>query len=228
MKKYKLLLLSATLLFSSYLFSQKQEKLFYEQNFSAFAEYFCNEYGIICKEPQNFSDLNKYNMGWAVRDNPDKSCAFLFGPIYKSNDGECLLAYPVKNLFSNLEIMIVNEIKSALGLYNRFGHFNDTTRIEFYDYVSVVIGKKAREMFNADSIYLYDIPGGDSVVFLWNEELETMRKEKYPYCTGLVICKEGKFGTPMKLFFSEKGKMREDEYIEVLSKKIWYDDNCNK
>ena len=82
-------------------------------------------------------------------------------------------------------------------------------------------------MFNADTIYVYDIPNTDSALFLGDEELETMRKEKYPYCSGLVICKEGKIGTALKLFFSEKGKIKEDEYIEMLSKKIWYDDNCN-
>ncbi|MDZ7632902.1 MAG: hypothetical protein U5L72_00060 [Bacteroidales bacterium] len=62
----------------------------------------------------------------------------------------------------------MGEIKTALGLYYRHGHpsNNDSVIIDTDDYVTVISGKKAHEMFNADTIYIYDIPSADSVYFL--------------------------------------------------------------
>jgi hypothetical protein len=63
-------------------------------------------------------------------------------------------------------------------LYYSYGHplNNDSAKFDFNEYVTTVAGKKAREMFNADSIYIYDIPGADSVYF-FDQSLEIMRKK---------------------------------------------------
>lgn len=121
---------------------------------------------------------------------------------------------------------ILAEIKTALGLYYSYAHplNNNSTRFDFNDYVTIIAGKKAREMFNADSIYIYDIPSADSVYF-FDKSLEKTRKEKYPYCTGVFISKDGRASMDFKLFLTKKGKKQEEKYINMLSKQVWYDEN---
>lgn len=118
------------------------------------------------------------------------------------------------------------EIKTALGLYYRPGHpsNNDSVKIDLNDYVTIIAGKKAREMFNADTIYIYDMPSADSVYF-FDSSLEKMRKRKYPYCTGVFVIKDGRATMYFKLFFTKGAKKKEEKYINMLDKQIWYDEN---
>ncbi len=118
------------------------------------------------------------------------------------------------------------EIKTALGLYYSYAHRlnNNSASFDLNDYVTIISGKKAREMFNADSIYIYEIPGADSVYF-FDKSLEETRKRKYPYCTGVFISKDDRATMDFKLFFSKKGKKNEEKYINMLNKQVWYDED---
>ncbi len=118
------------------------------------------------------------------------------------------------------------EIKTALGLYYRHGHpsNNDSVKIDLNDYVTIISGKKAHEMFNADTIYIYDLPSADSVYF-FDGSLEKMRKRKYPYCTGVFISKDGRATMYFKFFFTKRSKKKEEKYINMLDKQVWYDEN---
>ncbi|WP_244262917.1 hypothetical protein [Tannerella forsythia] len=120
---------------------------------------------------------------------------------------------------------ILNEIRTSLGLFNSpFNLLNkDAVRINFDDYVTIIAGKHARDMFNADSVYLYDLPHADSVYF-FDESLEKMRKGKYPYCSGMFIYKRNRATMNVKFFYTEEGKKKQDEYIRLMSKHIWYDE----
>jgi hypothetical protein len=89
---------------------------------------------------------------------------------------------------------------------------SDTTRINLNQYVTITAGKRAREMFNADSIFVYDLP------------LDKPYLEKYPYCTGLVISKKDRATLLFKFFFTAAGRKKEEEYINQLSNHVWYDD----
>ena len=122
-------------------------------------------------------------------------------------------------------IAIKQEIKTSMGLYYCPGHplNKDTAKIDFNDYVTTISGKKPRDMFNADSLFVYDLPNADSVYF-FNDELEKMRKEKYPYCTGLFITKKGRATMEIKFFFTQSGKKKKWEYINMLEEKIWYEE----
>ena len=224
-RKRLILSLSVTLLFCCNLYSQ--ENLYYEKSFSAFTKYFHENYGISCKELENTSNLNIYNECWLPRNDTKRSTAALFGPILQSNDKDCLFAYPAINMDYGPIGQISAEIESGLGIYYSLSHRNNADKYDFYAYATVIIGKKAREMFNADTLYIYDIPNTDSSSFLFGadaQKMEKIRKESYPYCTGLVICKAGRVATAMKLFLTEKGKIKEDEYINMLSNQIWYTD----
>ena len=118
------------------------------------------------------------------------------------------------------------EIKTALGLYYRHRHpsNNDSVKFDLNDYVTIITGHKPREMFNADSIFIYDLPSADSVYFP-DSSLEKMRKRKYPYCTGVFISKDGRATMYFKFFFTKRSKKKEEKYINMLSNQIWYDEN---
>jgi hypothetical protein len=118
------------------------------------------------------------------------------------------------------------EIKTALGLYYRPGHpsNNNSVKFDLNDYVTIIAGDKPREMFNADSIFIYDLPSADSVYFP-DSSLEKMRKRKYPYCSGVFISKDGRATMYFKFFFTKRSKKKEEKYINMLDKQVWYDEN---
>jgi hypothetical protein len=210
-----------------------QDNLWYEKNFSAYKTFFYNEYGIDYTIPPKVKDLDKFYVLWKVRKEDSKHSGNMHGPIFLSKDKECILAYPANlnhklnddhRIISQISI-ITAEIKTSLGLYYHHGSSlnNDTTKLDIYDYVTIIAGKMAREMFNADSIFIYDLPNADSVYF-FDESLENMRKEKYPYCSGMLIYKNNRPTMNIKFFFSEKGYIKRSQYFEMLSKHIWYVD----
>ena len=237
MKRYSLLLL--LILFSGNLFAQRDYLT--EKTFPAYSEYLSNKFGIVCNIPQKFANLNKYNVGWKVRKDKDKYTGNMYGLTLISGNKECIVIYSAfphhvseedtemrkkKALLIYPRSQITFEIKTALGLYYSYGHplNNDSAKFDFSEYVTTVAGKKAREMFNADSIYIYDIPGADSVYF-FDQSLEKMRRKKYPNCTSVFISKNNRASMDFKFFFTKKGKGKEEKYIAMLSKQIWYEDD---
>ncbi len=237
MKRYYLIIIIIIGFFSS-LFSQ--DNLLYEKNFSAYQGYLTEKFGITCVIPEKFENLNQYYIMWKIRNNPEKHAGSMYGPIFLSADKECIIAYPALLCDISAEYKeerkqiklpfyprsrISNEIRTSLGLFNSPSNpFNDdTTRVDFDDYVTIITGKRARDMFNADSVYLYDLPYADSVYF-FDESLEKMRKGNYPYCSGMFIYKRNRATMNVKFFFTEEGKKKQDEYIRLMGKHIWYDE----
>jgi hypothetical protein len=234
-----------------------QEKLLYEKEFSAYSEYLNNQHGIKCLFPKEFSEQGKYYVLWKVRADPAKHIGSMYGPVFFSQNEDCLLLYAGKphyvnkkdiaNAFANIESVlnrdtsaiepnirmredfprsqISGEIKTALGLYyHPHSPLNrESSKFNFNDFVTIISGKKAKEMFNADSIFIYDLPNADSVYF-FDESLEKMRKEKYPYCTGMFLSKKGRATMEVKFFFTKNGVKKKNQYIEMLNKHIWYDE----
>lgn len=258
MKYFKLKLLIIICFLS--LNIRAQEKLWYEKEFSAYSEYLKNQYGIKCLFPKKFNDQGQYYVLWKVREDPAKHIGSMYGPVFLSQNEDCLLMYSGKphyinkkdieiaNTFATIESVlnrdtsiiepnlsmrddfprsqITGEIKTALGLYYH-PHSplnNDSAQFNFNDFVTIISGKKAKEMFNADSIYIYDLPNSDSGYF-FDESLEKMRKEKYHYCTGIYIFKNKRAVMDIKLLLTEKGNEKKNEYIENLSNQIWYIEN---
>ncbi len=237
MQRFKLVLF-LIILFPGNIFGQKN--YLNEETFDAFSKYLSKEFGIACKTPVKFTNMAKYNVMWKVRKNKDKHTGSMYGSIFISSNKECIMMYGFPRYFPKEDIgmrekmalpiyprsQIKAEIKTALGLYHYSNHplNNDSTKFDFNDYVTIVSGKKASEMFNADSIYIYEIPGADSVYFI-DESLEKIRKRKYPYCTSLFVSKNDRVSIDIKLFFTKKGKKKEDKYINLLSKQVWFDED---
>lgn len=106
---------------------------------------------------------------------------------------------------------ITGEVKAASGLYDNSGKpLNDSVHFHFDDYVTIITGKKPKEMFNADSMYIYDLP------------LETPYRKEYTYRTGLVLSKKNRGTLFFMLFFTDRGKRHEQKYINMLGKHVWY------
>jgi len=237
MIRYELILF--VILFSGNLSAQKN--YLKEKTLAAYSEYLSKEFGIACKIPVEFANLNKYNVMWKVRKEKDKHSGSMFGLTILSNNKECMVMYSAFPHHVSKEdaeerkkmalpvfprSQITFEIKTALGLYYSYEHplNNDSAKFDFNDYVTIVAGKAAREKFNADSIYIYDIPGADSVYF-FDETLEKVRMRKYPYCTSMFISRNDRAAMDFRFFFTPKGKKKEDQYINMLNKHIWYEDD---
>ncbi len=233
------------ILFSGNVFAQ--ENLMYEKSFPDYAGWVSKKFGISANIPGKFNDLNQYYVIQRIRE--DKHAGSMYGPVFKSKDKNCIVMYPavpqyfseedmetaknmtllnralnkdtstaepvIRNLNDNFpRSQITSELKAAIGLFNYFGKpLNDSVSFNFNDYVTILSGKEAVESFNADSIFFYNIP------------LEKAYEEKYTHCTGMVVCKKDRATMQFKFFFTTKGRKKEEEYIRLLSKQLWYEED---
>ena len=81
------------------------------------------------------------------------------------------------------------------------------------EYIEILPQKTARKWFNADSVFVYDLPVDDPY------------EGKYNRCTGVVITKKGRTGFALKLYLTDEGKKNEKRYLQSLRKTIWYRDS---
>lgn len=202
-----------------------QENLWYDRNFDSYQNYFENEYGIICKEPDKFINSDIYFLICKIADNPRKSTAFFCGPVFQNKN--VMIMYPALLDGDFVPRSVISrELSGALELY--YGPHsplnNKIDKVRLEQYLTIISGRKASEMFNVDSIYIYEIPHADSVsAKLENRAL--LPNDKHRHCIGIAMCKDGFYSFFLKLFFTDKSYKRKEEYIEMLNGKIWYDDN---
>jgi hypothetical protein len=223
------------------LLSQKNRP--YEYNLSSYQNYFKRELGITIKIPEKFkSNLNKYFQYWKVREAKEKMTGHIYGPFFITKDKNCMLALPYdnyaalsrlkkdktpdKNFYFYAKGQLVSEILTSVDLCNGMCGYlrSQTEKEEFSKYVEVVFGKKAKEKYNANAYAIYDLPNANKTYF-FDEDLEKLRKEKFPYCTSLFIQKDKRAVLNIKIYFTEKGFKKKEKYIKMLDKHIWFDEN---
>lgn len=159
----------------------------------------------------------------------------------KGDTSTAKLKLPNPNKFPRQRITL--ELKDNTGLYDYFERpLSDTVHFHFNDHVTIIAGKKPQEMFNADTMYIYDLPLQKplpkqyviSDLYWWmnaaaTDSLHATRKksgeEKYAYRTGLVLFKKGRGTMLFMLFFTPEGKKHEWKYINMLGKNVWYDED---
>ncbi len=212
-----------------------------EQNTRTLPEYakFMDEkLGITCTMPRNFIDQKQLRQ-WRIHQNRD--VAFVYTPVLRSKDKQCIILYPFYPVhtdrvgdtpcFSSRErkeieelmkkdstilktpnwkvgiprSIIYSEIRAALDIDYR-------AWIDPDKHITVLAGKEARNLFNADSVFIYDIP------------MDKPYEEKYVHCTGLAISKANRPVLYLKWFFTNKGKKKEKKYLDLIKKTIWYGD----
>lgn len=139
--------------------------------------------------------------------------------INRALKGDTSLAEPevktpqyYNNVFPRAQVTA--EVKAASGLYDHDGKpLQDSVRFNFNDHVTIIAGRKAKEMFNADSIYIYDLP------------LQEPYQDKYTHRTGVVLAKDDRATMVFKFFFTPEGKKEEEKYIDMLSQHVWYNED---
>jgi len=216
-----------------------------EQNTRTFPEYaeVLNErFGISLTMPPNFTD-QKQLIKWRIHQK--RNIGFVYTPVLRSKDKQCLILYPLvppvadrvgdtpfytarerkemeelmKNdsaTFKTLNwkvgiprSLVYHDIKAALNIDHR-------AWIDPNEHITILVGKEVRSQFNADSVFIYDIP------------MDRPYEEKYVHCTGLVISKANRPVMFLKWFFTDKGKKKEKEYLDLFKGSIWYGDAPEK
>jgi|GEM_PF-875765 len=215
---------------------QGKENNPYEKTFEAYSNYIFENDGIKCTHSEELIDLQEYFVVQPIR--KDRRVGAMYGPVFQTPDENCIIQYPAlawplrfmkeeKVGDFSYKSQLVYEIKAALGypdyiipqrkttdIVTRIRPvLQDTASIDFNSYVTTIVGKDVNEKFNADTIYVYDIP------------LQEPFKNKYTYCTGLVIAKEGHASMNFKFYFTVEGKAAERKYLDYLDKQIWYAEN---
>ena len=215
----------------------------YEKSFTGYSDYLSKNYGIQCEFPKGFEDLNEYFVANQISENA--SSGWIYGPIMETRDKECLLMYPALLLFTsksdrewNYKIEQINkemknetsttqikpdvnnlfprsqiesEIKASMGLVDGYGDtIWDAEGFNLDDYITVISGEKAKSKFNADSVYIYNIP------------LDKPFREKYTYRVGMILSKKNRVTMLFKWYFTEKGKLNDDQYIRLINNTINY------
>jgi hypothetical protein len=134
--------------------------------------------------------------------------------INRALNGDTSTVMPMFSTYKFTRGQITSEIKDNTGLYAYSGKpVSDSVHFHFNDHVTIIAGKKAKALFNADTLYIYDLP------------LQKPYHKKYTYRTGLVLFKKDRASMFFMLFFTPKGKKEEQKYIHRLSKNVWYDED---
>ncbi len=185
----------------------------------ATSKYASKVYDITFKEPKGFVDM-KMSEAWV----PGKKGLGDYTAIYQlfqSKDSSCILMYPTmaavfptqRDTSFRARSLAVDDIHFALGLRTEIGLPQKGDTIDWNKYLTVYTDKYARQRFNADTVFIVELPIKESY------------KEKYTYCTGVYISKKDRPTLFFKFLFTETGKQREQEHLKLLYKRIRYKNN---
>ncbi len=221
--------------------AQKTERPY---DFKEHASRILKEFDIILNEPAQFTSLLNGPKATAeyfyIRQGEKQF--WMYNPVFQSVDKDCMalvgipwrymkkeremakMAHQLNQKFhgrdsvgefkeySNDRIprdQIRKELNTALQLPLK-EQMDSLFRFHFDEYVTVVTGKMPREMFNADTLFFYDIP------------LDVPYRDNYTHCLGMISAKKDMASVFFKLFFTDTGKEKQNDYVKQLNKAIWY------
>ena len=202
-------------------------------------------WGIVYIQPDQFINLLNPG-GWEVfYIRQDKKLLRTYNPVFQSNDKECIIMYASPMQYTQREREMAktafhfNQMFYGCDSVSEFKEFSNDriprgqirgelrvslqipsehmdSLFRFDEHVTILSGKAAKEMFNADSIYFYKI------------SLDVPYKDVYNHCLGMISAKKNRASIFFKWFFTDHGKKRQKEYIERLKKAVWYNDDNKK
>lgn len=145
------------------------------------------------------------------------------GPLFQSEDKQCELLYgtfwefqfyknptPPEKFYGFYYGEHLKHREGIMSFLLTINNGNDDFRFE--DRVTVIGGEEARERFNADSVFLFDVP---------IEPLEQYG-ESYTHCTWMRTTKDKHAILDFLWFFTDEGVKRKDDYIHQLDGHVWY------
>lgn len=152
--------------------------------------------------PKGFNNPNAAQFWQPKRYSPWRTLCWVF----ESKDKQCKVLY---NVFPRYPTIIgYNTHRSMM-------------RREFENMLNgdnclrILPSKEAQKRFNADSIFLYDVP---TAAVLDTDD------EKFTHCTRMFITKQDRPILDLVWYFTEKGKKKEKKYMQKINKHIWYYD----
>ena len=193
-------------------------------SFDANRGYYADAFDVELSMPKKTIDLDTSS---CVRIRKEYRLAFCGGPILRSEDGECALMYKSYPLFVSEDLskivdhnndnahrnLMSNELGTVYGYCDEIARPLPGKPFPLDEYIEILPQKTARKWFNADSVFVYDLPVDDPY------------EGKYNRCTGVVITKKGRTGFALKLYLTDEGKKNEKRYLQSLRKTIWYRDS---
>ncbi|WP_279120451.1 hypothetical protein [Bacteroides acidifaciens] len=187
-------------------------------------------YDIEIIKPKGFKPIDKMV---AFRVNERRNIGSFYRVALESGNKYCLILYPffIKNSPHNIaKNMAYGEVKAALNLAPEEGEDmsmnqvdgkfvlarrkkrDDNERVIKFDtahYMRVIAEDDMEKYFNADTVYVYDVP------------LLKPYKGIYKECIGINMVKRGHPSGMMKVLFME-GCDAKDKYLEHIFKSIRY------
>ncbi|MDR1112661.1 MAG: hypothetical protein LBL18_02720 [Bacteroidales bacterium] len=208
-----------------------QEYSYHEdQRFTSYAAFVSKTWSITSKMPDGFKDLQILVDELLVRASEgDSGNDMIYCPVIQSNSEDCILMYAfvttlymmdlkdsaaVDNPYEWPQSQIIGEIETSLGLKRECPCCCQRCEpvIAFDDYVTTLTGGEAKDLFNVDRVYFYDLP------------VKHAYREKYIHSLGVVLAKKDRPDMFLKLCFTENGVKEKEKYIQMLKGKIWYED----
>lgn len=185
--------------------------------------------------PEEFKDVQAVAEGLVVKVSGQKrGNDMVYCPVLQSESEDCLLMYAFATVLEMIifkdstfdnpydwpQSQIIGELETALGLSDTVTRPCCCQKVEpliaFDDYVTTLTGKEAKDLFNVDRVYFYDLP------------FKQAYKEKYAYGLGMVLAKKDRPDMFLKFCFTENGVKEKAQYVRMLKGKIWYEDGCSK
>lgn len=151
---------------------------------------------------------------------------------FESEDARCKLLWPITPMsfandpgYSSKDIprgwnsaFYDDELSHRNLMWAELTRAMQTDNIKLGDYVTVVAGKEARDRFNADSVFTFDIPRFVPI---------TKEAPQFEHCMRMIISRNGR-GKHMMMFLlllTDEGKKNERDYIRKLDGRVWYGDD---
>ena len=144
----------------------------------------------------------------------------ILGPVLQSDDKQCEIYYDYMPFFVYESPAYDGDSERKNSSHRNFIKRELISRQEgrddflLEDYVTVISDKQAKKRFNADSIFIYNIP------------IDPIEQdgEIYEYYTHMYIARNNRVLISIGWFFTDDGEKRKQHYINKLDKHIWYKD----
>jgi hypothetical protein len=156
--------------------------------------------------PEGFNNLNAAQSWQPENSSPWRILCWVF----ESKDRQCRVLYDVFPWYTAYtgythRDRMCREFKSML----------NTDNFVLDNYLRILPSKEAQKRFNADSIFLYDVP---------TAAVPDTGDEKFTHCIRMFIVRQDRAILDLLWYFTEKGKKREKKYMQKINKQIWYND----
>lgn len=143
------------------------------------------------------------------------------GVLFQSDDRQCEVIY---NDIIDMQFYVRPMTINYRGVYTeqRWGHRGailailmaqlGRSDIDFDDYVTVTSGREARRRFNADSVFVFEVP----------IEPQHWDGEVYTHCVSMYLSRKNRAYMGFVWLFTDEGYKRRQEYMDALEGNVAY------